>query len=501
MTRIRLMTGPGIDPTGATDSSAAIQAKLDALSSAGGDAYFPPGTYRADGLSVTKPVTFRGAGHHGAALTDIPTRIVTNSGTASLFTLNAAGVSFCDMAIVNDKTGAAPTAGVGVKATSAYFLNMTRCSVIGFYDNVTIDNAWLYNFTDCHFHDAVHDYVRIGNSVNSDVGGGVVQGCSFTPAFYARVARAFLRWEAAGGLRFIANKMNGDNNLDPLNIVSSPPTNGLDIAVGDGVSTIDMLIASNSIERMGNAAIRVVLAGPNNTGLLRYVMIQNNQTLGGDYAVIVNPAVAARISDVIIDGNVFYSYNVAGVQINNVSRAVIGPNIHDNAGSSTPVPVILNSGATNVDLYPQKVNGDGIPILTNHTEDTAGAAGGMMDHRYQRAISAVTSNSAYTTLWRFTAVNNRGGTIRVRLSGLVAGVGPFSYFAEYAWIANSGVTLTAIGSVVTAGAVIDVSLDVAAVSGEIQVKVRRNSGGGGTSVDGRCEVELTGAVGAVRKGA
>lgn len=47
-----IATGTGIDPTGVADSSAAIQAKIDAAIATSGVLAFPPGTYRVDNLLV-----------------------------------------------------------------------------------------------------------------------------------------------------------------------------------------------------------------------------------------------------------------------------------------------------------------------------------------------------------------------------------------------------------------------------------------------------------------
>lgn len=58
------LVGPGIDPTGATDSTAAIQAKLDAVRVAGGGLVFvPPGTYSVTGnLRLGSNTRLMGAG-------------------------------------------------------------------------------------------------------------------------------------------------------------------------------------------------------------------------------------------------------------------------------------------------------------------------------------------------------------------------------------------------------------------------------------------------------
>lgn len=76
--------GSGIDPTGVSDSSTAIQAKLDAaVNSAFGKAvYLPPGTYLCDGLSMTST-------HNGVKLYGWGAELkMPSGGTGALLTIN-----------------------------------------------------------------------------------------------------------------------------------------------------------------------------------------------------------------------------------------------------------------------------------------------------------------------------------------------------------------------------------------------------------------------------
>jgi hypothetical protein len=57
--------GAGIDPTGAADSTAAIQAKIDAVGVAGGIVYVPTGTYSVTGLLLPSGVTLQGGNSGG----------------------------------------------------------------------------------------------------------------------------------------------------------------------------------------------------------------------------------------------------------------------------------------------------------------------------------------------------------------------------------------------------------------------------------------------------
>lgn len=56
----QIVTGAGVDKTGAADSTAAIQAKIDAAAAIGGVVFFPAGRYKVTGLNLPAGVTLVG---------------------------------------------------------------------------------------------------------------------------------------------------------------------------------------------------------------------------------------------------------------------------------------------------------------------------------------------------------------------------------------------------------------------------------------------------------
>lgn len=68
-----VVAGAGIDPTGAADSTTAIQAKIDAATAYGAPLYLPEGTYRVGTLVYRNSLTLRGAGKDKTILKKLTT--------------------------------------------------------------------------------------------------------------------------------------------------------------------------------------------------------------------------------------------------------------------------------------------------------------------------------------------------------------------------------------------------------------------------------------------
>lgn len=126
---VSVASGTGIDPTGATDSSAALQALLDAMPATGGRLHFPAppagGYYKiATGLTTSCPnLEITGEGGHGHNITVGPgaTRL-HYTGTGWAFTYNPAGSStvfrgpeFSNLHVTGTSSG---TGGIRIKRTN-----------------------------------------------------------------------------------------------------------------------------------------------------------------------------------------------------------------------------------------------------------------------------------------------------------------------------------------------------------------------------------------------
>jgi hypothetical protein len=129
MTEI-LVAGAGIDPTGATDSLAAIQ-DLETSASAGGILIFPSGTFMLGG-SLTKKsgVSWKGssryASHIKSAPVIFPTAMIVGDSLNS-FDINDLAFDTSDMLLVNGQTLYAPT----ISLNNSLWFNLRNIHMTG----------------------------------------------------------------------------------------------------------------------------------------------------------------------------------------------------------------------------------------------------------------------------------------------------------------------------------------------------------------------------------
>ena len=118
----------GADPTGATDSTAAIQSAINSLSSTGGTVYIPRGNYKNSGLIAVTGVSLRGD----------PPQVVAypiSGGLAPDLSITPAGGTWIDCTSVNCLTGSALRGvglhDIGFKNWSGYAISMGSNNVDG----------------------------------------------------------------------------------------------------------------------------------------------------------------------------------------------------------------------------------------------------------------------------------------------------------------------------------------------------------------------------------
>lgn len=122
------VTDFGADPTGVSDSTAAIQNAVNATS-IGGTLTFPSGTYKLSAaIRITTPITVQGSGP-GSFVNDLGSRVIQSNTSANAFTLVAThanyafgaygiiDVHFKDIAITGPSSNNYAIAGVGVDVT------------------------------------------------------------------------------------------------------------------------------------------------------------------------------------------------------------------------------------------------------------------------------------------------------------------------------------------------------------------------------------------------
>lgn len=483
-------------PTGvsATDT-AAIQAAHDALASTGGMLVLQPGTYDiSGGLTFSKPVKVVGVG--GGLRTSGVTLLTYSGATGHAITVSAHGCTFEDLAL-NNTSGTTPTAGSGFRFTAGIRTHMNRVTVSAFYDCVRFEDGCYQRLTDCDFVDAVRYCLYLSNPNGTDNGDQFVHGCQIGGYALNRIPTAAVYWTSGGGLKFVNNKINCSQTY--IDGVHASIGTGLLAEVADGVSTSVLVVTGNSIEGWNSAAIDIKQVSGGTTGSIGKIVVSGNEIAGNSgTAIAIHPATATSFREVVIEGNSIGNCSTS-ILLANLTATKIGANVH-----KAVTGTIISSANTVTDLHveQQVVSGDSITLYNEASADT-NSIGPYAQAAWplSREIGNVTSNSAYTLMYRASIPSFAAGKFNVTFYGNLNGVGAFYYDNVVTYTRGNGGAVTATaGTATTSGGVVDVQFDTATASGEIQVGIKRNTTNG-TAIKGRCYVVLVGHVSNIKKGA
>jgi len=268
----------GADATGATDSSAAIQAALNAANAAGGGSvYLPPGTYLINtNLTVYSNTTFYGAGRASKLLTtDSVSRV--HIGIAA----NASNVVIRDLACVGPGDQSVPT---NSQEPNAILLSSGT-------QQVTVRNCF------------VKDIAGFGIGVSAGCTDTLIEG----------------------------NHLEGTGNsglADGHAIVTESPTRliihnntirncryrGIEVYSGTAAGVTDVTVSGNTIYNcVGGLA---VFASSSGVGFVRDISIVGNVIDTITSAVVgIGIWVAANADHVTVSANAIYNCTIDGIQV------------------------------------------------------------------------------------------------------------------------------------------------------------------------------------------
>ena len=136
------VTTYGADPTGATDSTAAVAAAVTAIGASGGILFFPTGIYKLGTINIANGMSIRGAGTLG-------TTIRAKDATGNVFNVTAERVEISDMAF---DAAVTRTAGAYVHFnTGANRSSIRNFYMSGYYTGVQITAAATVRARDATF--------------------------------------------------------------------------------------------------------------------------------------------------------------------------------------------------------------------------------------------------------------------------------------------------------------------------------------------------------------
>ena len=142
---------------GVTDDTAAIQAAVNAAPLIGGTVFFPNGTYKFSGVTITKGISLIGEGYQDSA-----THFINPSATAPFFSFsNATGIK-----VSNFKASSSVTRTGGaflsfnttsrVKISDFYMSGYYTGIIVDFSDNIVIDSFSMFN--------GIHTAIQVGKN-------------------------------------------------------------------------------------------------------------------------------------------------------------------------------------------------------------------------------------------------------------------------------------------------------------------------------------------------
>lgn len=263
----------GADPTGVTDSTAAINAAIAAIPSTGGTLHFPAGTFKSAGghvISVPCTISGEGSGNFADAAAGNISLINCSSATASLFTVTADTVRFEKVALKNTAVST-PSAGAGITVAGTHEwqrIDYEGIVVGGFYVGVDVQTGSHWGMHSCSIVGVQKYGLKIQNTIDQDEGDFTVSDCWFQSVFGGAVADAGIRIEGGGGGRIANTRINGAFTA------GGGFVHGIDLCVAPGVVTGELYIIGNGIDGFRGSGIRYTYQ--DNTGQWYNVQITGN---------------------------------------------------------------------------------------------------------------------------------------------------------------------------------------------------------------------------------
>lgn len=327
---------------GATNDTAAINAAIAALISAGrGVLYFPAGTYLTTAALTTLsvPCLVRGDGSNDYDGNSPISLITTTSATANVFTITADHAKFENIAFRND--AASPTNGAAISTQGAHLeqrVDYEGVVVHSFYIGIDIQVGAQWTMHDCFIYDPVLYGVKIRNTVNADAGDWTIANTEISAD--SRAATAAIRIESSGGGKITGCKINMGFPVD------QKFTHGIDVAVTAGITTVILMVTNTSIENVTSHGINVTSAS---TGQWRHMIFHGNQfglwSNNTGKAINIAPTNTNDVEDIVISSNVLHTSGTArsAIQLTNTDNVVLVGNLLSGFNA-----LYSSSGATNI---------------------------------------------------------------------------------------------------------------------------------------------------------
>ncbi|HEX4791625.1 MAG TPA: discoidin domain-containing protein [Actinospica sp.] len=354
------------DPTGANDSTSALQSAINAASSAGKGLYVPAGTYKVSSPLNVNNVTIEGAGEWYTAFTGSNVEFAANQNPAST------NVDISDLTLfgqVDDRDN----------STSSY------TGFNGGFTNSIIDSVWIQNEKSGIFDIGPASNLTVENmriqdltadGINFDAANGAVTGST--------IENSFIRNSGDDGIALWSQSAADTGDTVTQNTVDSPNlANNLGVYGGGSGDQVTNNLLQDTVEFGGGMEIAQNYGAVAFSGTLT---ISGNELVrtgqfdpGWDYgtgAIWIYPAQGSINSTINITGNTILNspYEAFMFQNSNAYSGAATTN-PPNSGNSVTGVSITNNTVTNVGTFVFQDQAPGSATVSGTTATGVGVAG------------------------------------------------------------------------------------------------------------------------------
>jgi hypothetical protein len=371
---INILNFAGVDPTGATDSTAAFVS----AGATGKLIYCPAGVYK-----VTDSIAITGGGiiGDGAYQTFINT---TSTNSNNVFNYTGALAGRFENFQLQTQTGPGQKPGgygIAVGPATGEVSSMRYWQVV--FNNIpnciNSFRASLWSMNACNFFGFTEIGVNIDNQNAGDSGDSAIQQCVW--ASPGNASAIGITQVSSGGIKIVDNKFNNLSVGYLLNLGN----------IVGGVSTSDLVINGNSFENCANSAIQLQRQAAA-TSTFSNVNIGDNQFLvsATNGTGIFSNDSSGFLSVVNITGNVFVvtgTGSAAGVLLNFVTNFMVGDNTMQGSGGSS-VGILCGTSSVAGRIGVNQIRGFSLSV-------NASTGVSITKPDIQRGTVTVTTSSAY----------------------------------------------------------------------------------------------------------
>ena len=283
-------TSYGVICDGVTDTTVALQTAITTVQAQMGTLHLPSGNCKITApLAISAPITLMGNGKKSSVLMPAGAIDALDVLTSMPVIIERLGIDYGSFQGGGTAITVSGTATTGNGSTVIRDVEIDNTfNGITFLKSAffVIDGVDIYTFNG--------NGITISNSMNPDVGDGIITNSSIFANFFGAGAGDCVFWNSSGGLRVENNKF-------------ATCLHGINMSLANGAVTAQLDVAGNSFDTTNTGILISRLGG---SGIFNSVIVANNMfadNVGG--INIIHDAYGQWLNTVVISGNTYISQN------------------------------------------------------------------------------------------------------------------------------------------------------------------------------------------------